>query len=139
MSIKSTAIFDFLLKNFQELIKFIICNLTYLSLLNSFFVLSRFSVSLKSLNNYFFRWFTYKYLLSRFSVLISYNKDVRELSWLSHGVTRFWFLLNFLFILAFFDILASLSISRVFSSGISGRWKFWSDIPRIIIKFDYIN
>ena len=50
--------------------------------------------------------------------------DVRELSCMSHRVIRFWFLLNFLFISAFFDILASLSISRVFSSGISGRWKF---------------
>ena len=48
-------------------------NLTYLSLLNSIFVLSRFSATLKSLNNYFFRWFAYKSLLSRFSVLISYN------------------------------------------------------------------
>ena len=48
-------------------------NLTYLSLLNSFLFLSRFSVSLKSLDNYFFRWFAYKSLLSRFSVLISYN------------------------------------------------------------------
>ena len=48
----------------------------------------------------------------------------KELSWMSYRVMRFWFLLNFLFISAFFDILASLSISRVFSSGISGRWKF---------------
>ena len=48
-------------------------SLTYLSLLNSFLFLSRFSVSLKSLDNYFFRWFAYKSLLSRFSVLISYN------------------------------------------------------------------
>ena len=35
--------------------------------------LSRLSVSLKSLGNYFFRCFAYKSLLSRFSVLISYN------------------------------------------------------------------
>ena len=49
----------------------LLCNLTYLSLLNSFLFLSRFSVSLKSLDNYFFRWFAYKSLLSRFSVLIS--------------------------------------------------------------------
>ena len=48
-------------------------NLTYLSLLNSFLFLSRFSVSLKSLDNYFFRWFAYKSLLSRFSVVITYN------------------------------------------------------------------
>ena len=34
--------------------------------------LSRFSVSLKSLNNYFFRKFSYKSLLNRFSVLINY-------------------------------------------------------------------
>ena len=41
---------------------------------------------------------------------------------------------------AFFDILASLSISRVFSSGISDGWKLsCSDIPGAIIKFDYIN
>ena len=48
-------------------------SLTYLSLLNSFLYLSRFSISLKSLDNYFFRWFAYKPLFSRFSVLISYN------------------------------------------------------------------
>ena len=67
MNIKSTAIFDFLLKKLSSLLR----NLTYLSLLNSFWSLSRFSVSLKSLDNY--RWFVYKSLLSRFSVLISYN------------------------------------------------------------------
>ena len=43
------------------------------------------------------------------------TKDVKELSWMSHRVIRFWFLLKFLFISAFFDILASLSISRVLS------------------------
>ena len=51
----------------------LLCNRTYLSLLNSFLFLSRFSVSLKSLHNYFFRWFNYKSVLSRFSVLINYN------------------------------------------------------------------
>ena len=54
------------------------------------------------------------------SVSFSLGKDIRQLSWMSHGVTRFLFLLNFLLISAFFDILASLSISRVFLSGISG-------------------
>ena len=53
-------------------------------------------------------------------LLISFTKNVRELSWMSHGIMRFWFLLNFLFISAFFDILALLSISRDFSSGIPG-------------------
>ena len=48
-------------------------NLTYLSLLNSVLLLSRFSVSLKSHGNYFFRWVAYESLFSRFSVLISYN------------------------------------------------------------------
>ena len=43
-------------------------NLTYLSLLNSFLLLSRFSASLKSLDNCFFRWFAYKSLLSRFII-----------------------------------------------------------------------
>ena len=58
---------------------------------------------------------------------VGISKDVRELSWMSHGVMRFRFLVNFLLISAFFDILALLSIS----SGISGRWKFsCSDIPR---------
>ena len=45
---------------------------SYLSLLNSFLFLSRFSVSLKSLNNYFFKRFAYKSILNRFSVLINY-------------------------------------------------------------------
>ena len=44
----------------------------YLSLLNSYLFLSRFSVSLKDLNNYFFRGFAYKSLLNSFSVLINY-------------------------------------------------------------------
>ena len=50
-------------------------------------------------------------------------KDLRQLSWMSHGVMRFWFLLNFLFASVAFDIPASLSVSRVFSSGFLGRWK----------------
>ena len=70
MSIKSTAIFDFLLNNFHKLIKFI--TQSYLSLLNSFLFPSRFSVSLKSLDNNFLRWFAYQSLLAIFSVLISY-------------------------------------------------------------------
>ena len=66
MNIKSTAMFDFLLKNFQKLTKFI--TQSYL------FIISEFIFILKCLpNNYFFRWFAYKSLLSRFSVLISYN------------------------------------------------------------------
>ena len=72
MNIKSTAIFISYWKMFGNLSS-LLRNLTYLSLLNSFLFLSRFSVSLKSLDNYFFRWFAYKSLLSRFSVLISYN------------------------------------------------------------------
>ena len=55
---------------FKKLIKFV--TQSYLSLLNSFLFLSRFSVSLKNLNNYFFRRFAYKSLLNRFSVLIDY-------------------------------------------------------------------
>ena len=42
--------------------------LTYLSLLNSFLLLSTFSVFMKNLNNFFFRWLIYKFLLSRFSI-----------------------------------------------------------------------
>ena len=72
MNIKPTAIFDFFLKNFQKIIKFITQSYLF-TLLNSFLFLSRFSVTLKSLDNYFFRWFTQKSLFSRFSVLISYN------------------------------------------------------------------
>ena len=72
--------------------------------------------------------------------LISLKKDVKELSWMSHRVIRLWFLLNFLFILGFFDILGSLLISRIFSSGFSGRQKYSClDIPRTIIKCDYVN
>ena len=56
------------------------------------------------------------YKLLTWHQLETYIKDVKELSWMSHRVIRFWFLLNFLFISAFFDILASLSISRVFQA-----------------------
>ena len=72
MNIKSTAIFISYWKNFRNLSS-LLRSLTYLSLLNSFLFLSKFSVSLKSLDNYYFRWFACKSLLSRFSVLISYN------------------------------------------------------------------
>ena len=68
--------------------------------------------------------------------LVNTVKNIRELSWMSHGVMRFWFLLNFLFISVAFDILASLSVSGVFSSGFSGRWKsFFLDILKTIAKF----
>ena len=63
---------------FTQLIKFI--TQSYLSLLNSFLFSSRFSVFLKSLDNNFFRWFAYKSLLSRFSVLISYMWPSNHLS-----------------------------------------------------------
>ena len=59
-------------KSFRNLSS-LLHNLIYLSLLNSFLFLNSFSVSLKSLDNYFFRWFAYKSLLSLFSVLKSYN------------------------------------------------------------------
>ena len=61
-----------LLRNLRNLSS-LLCNLTYLSLLNSFVFLSKFSVSLKSLDNYFFRWFAYKSLFRSFLVLINYN------------------------------------------------------------------
>ena len=51
----------------------LLLSLTYLSILNSFLFLSRFFVSLKSPDNYFCRWFACKSLLSKFSVVISYN------------------------------------------------------------------
>ena len=68
MNIKSTAIFDFLLKNFQKLIKFI--TQSYL------FITSEFIFILKQifcLDNYFFKWLDNKSRFRRFSVLISYN------------------------------------------------------------------
>ena len=66
------------------------------------------------------------------------TKAVKELSWMSQGLMDFWILLNFLF--GFLWYSSFVIISCVFSSGISGRWKSsCSDIPRTIIKFDYIN
>ena len=66
----STTIFHFLLKKVLETYQ------VYYTILfipfEFIFILSRFSVSLKSLNNYFFRTFPYKSLLNRFSVLINY-------------------------------------------------------------------
>ena len=78
-----------------------------------------------------------RYNILWLSLLVPDTKNVRKLSWMSHGVMRFWFLWNFLFISASFDILASLSIYRVFSSTFSGRWtSSCLDILRTIIKFD---
>ena len=39
-----------------------------------------------------------------------------ELSWMSHRVIRFWFLLNFLFILAFFDTLVCYQFPAFFQA-----------------------
>ena len=71
------------------------------------------------------------FFISFVNVSLSSNtKNIRELSWMSHRVIR----------LAFFDTLALLSISRVFSSNFSGRRKSsWLDIPRTIVKCNYIN
>ena len=80
------------------------------------------------------------YLMWILNYLLNTAKNIRELSWMSHRVICFWFLWNFLFILAFFDILALLSIFHIFSSGFPGRWKSSRlDIPRTIMKCDYIN
>ena len=89
----------------------------------------------------FWNLFSRKFCIGFKDLLVIVIKDVnKELSWMSHRVIRFWFLLNYLFISAFFDILAPLSISRVFSSRFSGRPKSSClDIPRTIIKCDYIN
>ena len=79
----------------------------------------------------FHLWFYSNHFNRFYNSLFCITKDVRELSWMSHRVMRFWFLLNFLFISAFFDILALLSISPICSSGISGWWKSsCSDIPK---------
>ena len=48
--------------------------------------------------------------------MVDFFKNIREFSWMSYRVIRFWFLLNFLFISAFFDILASLSIPAFFQA-----------------------
>ena len=90
-------------------------------------------INIEETKNYFLEKIDQNELMTR-------NKNIRELSWMCNGVMRFGLLLNFLFILASFDILASLSISRVFSSDFSGRPKSSClDIPRTIINCDYIN
>ena len=69
MSIWCTTLFHFLLKKVLETYE---VHYTILFIAFEFiFILSRFSISLKSLNNYFFRRFPYKSLLNRFSVLIN--------------------------------------------------------------------
>ena len=63
-------IFSFLIdKSLINFIKFI----TQSYLFTAFEFIFTFSVFLKSPNNYFFRWLTYKALLSRFSVLINFS------------------------------------------------------------------
>ena len=72
----------------------------------------------------FWNLFSRKFCIGFKDLLVIVIKVVnKELSWMSHRVICFWFLLNFLFISFFFDILAPLSISRVFSSGFLGRPK----------------
>ena len=61
------------------------------------------------------------YMCLTYDAMHVLTKNITELNWISHGVMRFRFLLNFLLISAFFDILASLSISHAILSGISGR------------------
>ena len=76
----------------------------------------------------------------KLTILIFWTKNIREFSWIPHRIMRFWFLLKLLFISTFFDILVSSSISRVFSSCFSSRWKSsWLGIPRTIIRCDYMN
>ena len=88
----------------------------------------------------FFVIFASNLMFSAVKNVVSFTKDDKEVSWMYHRVIRFWFLLNFLFISALFDILALLSISCVFPSGFSGRRKSSClDIPRTIIKCVYIN
>ena len=74
--------FSFLIEKGFRNLSSLLHNLIHL-LLNSFFFLSRFSVFLKSLKNYFFRRFAYKSLLSRFSVLINC------IMWSSNYFSRF--------------------------------------------------
>ena len=64
--------FLFLIEKSLRNLSSLLHSLTYLSPLNSFLFLCRFAVSLKSLDNYFFRRFAYESLFRRFSVLINY-------------------------------------------------------------------
>ena len=70
---------------------------------------------------------------------ITQYKDVKELSWMSHRVIRFWFLLNFLFISAFFDILASLSISRGFFQNNYQIWLYKLNLMCEELSYQIIN
>ena len=70
MSIWCTTLFHFLLKKVLETYQ-VHCTILFIAF-GFIFILSRFSSTLKSLNNYFFRRFPYKSLLNRFSVLINY-------------------------------------------------------------------
>ena len=58
---------------------------------------------------------------------------------MSHGVMRFLFLLNFLFISAFFDILASLSISRGFSQNNYQIWLYKLNLMCEELSYQIIN
>ena len=71
MSVKSTAILDFLLKNLQKLINLIMQSYLFITSELIFILKQIFCLPKKSLDNYFFRWFTCKSFFSRFSVLSS--------------------------------------------------------------------
>ena len=60
-------------------------------------------------------WFT-NVFIKRLKVVVLIIYNVKELIWMFHRVIHFWFLLNFLYISDFFDILAALSISAFFQA-----------------------
>ena len=90
-------------KKFQKLIRFL--TQSYLSLLNLFLFLSRFSVSRKSLNNYFFRRFAYK------------SQQIFSVDKLFYMVFY-----SFLYILLLFTFF---SIQAFQGPSFSGSWFFW--------------
>ena len=68
----------------------------------------------------FFVIFASNLMFSAVKNVVSFTKDDKEVSWMYHRVIRFWFLLNFLFISALFDILALLLSHLLCSS----KWLF---------------
>ena len=66
MSVKSTAMLDFLLKNLQKLINLVMQSYLFITSELIFILKQIFCLPKKSLDNYFFRWFTYKSFLADF-------------------------------------------------------------------------
>ena len=102
-----------LINSFQP--NLFLCNSTILlfSKLSLFFVVSEMKCKCGNNKRLWPRW-----NFPQINTILSITQNIRELSWMSQRVMRFWFILNLIFISTSLDILASLLISCFFQAAL---------------------